>query len=62
MKSVRGIGWRLSAISVAIPDEERQRRKNVKDILAKDWITRFSTTDIWDRTQQRYYDLSTYKK
>lgn len=62
MKSVRGIGWRLSGLSTKISDEERQRRKVVKDILAKDWIARFSTTDIWDRTQQSYYDLSTYKK
>lgn len=62
MKSVKGMGFRLSAMPSGITDEERARRKVVKDMLAKDWVTRFNPNEVWDRTYRGHYDLSTHKK
>ena len=62
MKSVKGMGWRLSSMPIGISEEERQRRKVIKDFLAKDWVTSFPNNDVWDRTYRGHYDFSTYKK
>lgn len=61
MKSVKGMGFRLSAMPSGISDEERARRKVVKDMLAKDWVTTFPTV-VWSQERLGHYDLSTYKK
>lgn len=56
------MGWRLSAMPSGISEEERRRRIVIKELLAKDWVTRFNNNEVWDRTYRGHYDLSTYKK
>ena len=62
MKSVKYWTPRQKVKGSGAPPEEVENRRKVRDFLAKDWVTDFPKSDIWDRTHLDYYDLSTYKK
>lgn len=61
MKSVKYWTPRPKASGDGVTEEELENRRKVKDFLAKDWITRFSTV-VWSQDRLPHYDLSTYKK